>query len=161
MEIGIESNFKNQNGAALVVALIMMIVFTLIGLASTFTSTFEMKLSGNKRGSTDAFYAADSGLQSTLSNVNNFSYTGISHDVSLNPNPTNAVVKVKLQLRPDGTPREDPPRGIGVSATHFEFSHHAVESVGQDQLESSLIRSNCTLEEKVLRLMPTLQGGTL
>jgi len=161
MKIGTGSTFKNQNGAALVVALIMMIVLTLIGLASTFTSTLEMKLSGNKRGSTDAFYAADSGLQATLANLNNFSYTGNSYNVSLDPNPTNAVVKVKLQLGADGTPREDAPRGKGMSATHFEFSHHVVESAGQDQMETTLIRSNCTLEEKVLRLMPTLQGGTL
>jgi type IV pilus assembly protein PilX len=50
---------KNESGVALVVALIMMTVLTLIGLASTFTSTFEIMLSGEKRRSTDAFYAAD------------------------------------------------------------------------------------------------------
>ena len=50
---------KDQSGVALVLALIMIVILTLIGLASTYTSTFEMKLSGNKRGTTDAFYAAD------------------------------------------------------------------------------------------------------
>lgn len=47
---------KDQSGTALVVALIMIVVLTLIGLASTFSSTFEISLSGNKRLSTDAFY---------------------------------------------------------------------------------------------------------
>ncbi len=40
----------NENGAALVIALMMMIMLTLVGLGSIFTSTFEVKLSGNKRG---------------------------------------------------------------------------------------------------------------
>ncbi len=72
MNIKNSSILKNQSGAALVIALIMMIVLTLIGLASIFTSTFEIKISGNKRGSTDAFYSADSGVQVVMARVENF-----------------------------------------------------------------------------------------
>jgi hypothetical protein len=57
---------KDQSGAALVVALIMIVVLTLIGLASTFSSTFEISLSGNKRLSTDAFYITESRMYSTV-----------------------------------------------------------------------------------------------
>jgi len=55
---------KDQSGTALVVALIMIVVLTLIGLASVFSSTFEISLSGNKRLSTDAFYNAESRMYS-------------------------------------------------------------------------------------------------
>jgi hypothetical protein len=55
-----KNRLKDQSGTALVIALIMIVVLTLIGLASTFTSTFETSLSGNKRLSTDAFYIAES-----------------------------------------------------------------------------------------------------
>jgi len=55
----VKTKLMNQSGAALVIALIMIIVLTLIGLASIFTSTFEISLSGNKRTSTDAFYLAE------------------------------------------------------------------------------------------------------
>ena len=58
---------KNQSGAALVVALIMMVVITLIALASSYTSIFEIKISGNKRGGTNAFYAADAGVNAIIS----------------------------------------------------------------------------------------------
>jgi Tfp pilus assembly protein PilX len=51
----------NQSGAALVVALLMIVILSLIGIASSSNSTFEIRLSGNKRGSTDAFYTACSG----------------------------------------------------------------------------------------------------
>ena len=67
---------KNQTGMALVIALLMMIVLTLIGLASVFTSSFELKLAGNKRGSTDAFYAADTGVHVSMANVRNFNLPG-------------------------------------------------------------------------------------
>jgi len=43
-------SLNNQSGAALVIALVIMIVLTVIALAATFTSIFEIKLSGNKRG---------------------------------------------------------------------------------------------------------------
>ena len=66
---------KEQSGVALVIALIMIVVLTVIGLASTLNSTFELRLSGNKRGSTDCFYTADSGIQAAESNIANFNFT--------------------------------------------------------------------------------------
>ena len=91
---------KDQSGVALVIALIMIVVLTLIGLASTYTSTFEMKLSGNKRGTTDAFYPADSGIQVVVANIENFSLPGKYNSDNKddpftdpgNPNPTKARV---------------------------------------------------------------------
>jgi hypothetical protein len=41
---------KDQSGTALVIALIMIALLSLIGSASMFTSTIEISLSGNKRG---------------------------------------------------------------------------------------------------------------
>ncbi len=85
----------NEKGAALVIALMMMIMLTLVGLGSIFTSTFEVKLSGNKRGSTNAFYAADSGVQVIMANIENFDLPGKYEDNQYdpftdpaNPNPT-------------------------------------------------------------------------
>ena len=66
---------EDQTGAAMIIALIMMVVLTLIGIASMFTSTFEIKLSGNKRGATDAFYAADSGVNVITARTDNFNRT--------------------------------------------------------------------------------------
>jgi len=154
--------FKDQSGVALVIALIMIVILTLIGLASTYTSLFEIKLSGNKRGTTEAFYAADSGVQVVVDRVENFALTGGKYVDNKydpftdrnNPNPTN--VKVLIQY---DTTQEGSPRGSGFSAISFEFRHFVIESTGQDQTELSLTKSVCTVEEKVVRLVPTLQGG--
>ena len=160
--------FKNQSGAALVIALIMIIVMTLIVLAASFTSNFEIKLAGNKRGATDAFFAADSGVQVVMANLNNFDlpgkYVGNKYDPftvtdsnspDYNPNPTKAKVVMNYDTTQSGAPR-----GFGFSATgNYEFVHFLIESTGQDQIELSPIKSTCTVQEKVVRLVPTLQGG--
>jgi len=152
---------KNQSGVALVIALIMMIILTLIGLASTYTSIFEIKLSGNKRGSTDAFYAADSGVQVVVANIQNFDLPGKYIDDKYdpftdpnNPNPTKAKVTINHDTTQSGSPR-----GIQMSATNFGFEHYLIESTGSDQMELSPIKSTSTVQEKVVRMVPTLQGG--
>jgi hypothetical protein len=150
---------KDESGVALVVALILMIVFTLIGLASTFSSTYEIKLSGNKRGSTDAFYAADSGVQVTTANIKNFDlpgqYIDEKYNPTLNPNPTLASVTIQHYGTQTGAPR-----GFGMSATQVNYEHYMIESSGEDQIELNPIRSKCIIEEKVVRMVPTLQGGS-
>jgi hypothetical protein len=152
---------KDQSGVALVLALIMIVILTLIGLASTYTSTFEMKLSGNKRGTTDAFYAADSGVQVVTANVDNFSLPGKYVDNKYdpftdpkNPNPTKANVLIQYDTTQEGSPR-----GSGFSAISFEFKHFVIDSKGQDQLDLNLVKSAAEIEQKVVRLVPTLQGG--
>jgi len=157
----ISKPLNDQSGVALVLALVMIVILTLIGLASTYTSNFELKLSGNKRGTTDAFYAADSGVQVVVSNVDNFSLPGKFVDNKYdpftdanNPNPTKAKVVITHDASQTGSPR-----GSQMSAIHFGYEHFWIESKGSDQLDLSLAKSSCTLEEKVVRLVPTLQGG--
>jgi Tfp pilus assembly protein PilX len=155
---------KDESGVALVIALVLMVVMTLIGLASTFSSTFEIKLSGNKRGSTDAFYAADSGTQVVVANIRNFDlpgqyidekYNPFTDSGNPNPNPTNASVNIRHYSNQNGAPR-----GFGMSATQVNYEHYMIESAGEDQIELNPIRSKCIIEEKVVRMVPTLQGGS-
>jgi len=161
MAIKTDTILKDQSGVALVIALIMMIVLTLIGLASTYTSIFEIKLSGNKRGSTDAFYAGDSGIQVVVANIQNFDLPGKYVDNKYdpftdpnNPNPTKAKVTINHDTTQSGSPR-----GIQMSATNFGFEHYMIESTGSDQMELSPLKSTCTVQQKVVRIVPTLQGG--
>jgi PilX N-terminal len=154
---------QDQSGIALVIALLMMIMLTLIGLGSIFSSTFEIKLSGNKRGSTDAFYAADSGVQVIMANIKNFDLPGQYEDNKYNPftdednpNPNPTKARIIMEYIPD---QHGAPRGSGFSATHFEFLYYTINSSGQDQTEISPVKSTCTVEQKVVRLVPTLQGG--
>jgi Tfp pilus assembly protein PilX len=67
----------SQRGVALVLALMMLIVLTLIGLSSITTTVYEAKIAGNERFGNAAFYAAVGGGEVGIGNLPNIaSYTG-------------------------------------------------------------------------------------
>ena len=171
----------------MLIALVMMIVLTLIGLASTYTSTFEMKTSGNKRGATNAFYVADAAAQAAVSHLPNFddpNFTtvaaatlpadikpdykakdGSDRDGKKNSAPSLPLPSgVSLSNAPSmtiyQTPWTNAPRGLGFSATgSVEYRHFVINSAGTDQVDASGIRGSSHVREKVVRLVPTSQGG--
>jgi len=154
---------SNENGAALVIALLMMIMLTLVGLGSIFTSTFEVKLSGNKRGTTNAFYAADSGVQVIMANLDNFSMPGKYVDNKYdpftdpaNPNPTRAEVVITHISDQHGLPRG---LGFGSGPDSPDAAYYVIESTVQDQIDFSPVKSVCTVEQKMLRLIPKRPAG--
>ena len=55
------SLLNNQRGSALIVALLMLVVLTLIGISATTTTTFELQISGNDKLYKRSFFAADGG----------------------------------------------------------------------------------------------------
>lgn len=170
------SIFGNQSGAALVIAMIIMVVLTVVAFASSLTSMFEIKLSGNKRGLTNAFFVADAGVQVVTTSTANFSSASyvLVADTSTLPQSlrTEGIDSKPPTLYPSGftvapevniyhTKAVGAPRSTGFSATgNFDFSYFIVDSIGKDQLgSSSSIRSSCEVREKVVRLIPSSQGG--
>ena len=152
---------KDQSGVALVIALLMIVVLSLIAVSSAYRSIFEIKHSGNTRASTNAFYSADSAVQVVVTNAENFNvpgkYINNKYDPfkdSSNPNPTQAKVTIRYDATQEGSPK-----GSGFSAINFEFEHFLIEATGQDQMELGLASSGCIIEEKVVKVAPTLQGG--
>ncbi len=148
---------KEESGAVLVIALVMMVVLTLIGIAASFTSIFEILISGHKRSSTNAFYAADSGVQVVVANIDNFNPTDTTKYINNkysnpfadpgNPNPTHARVTIEYQYQQHGC------RGIPVGI-EFDCLHFLVESEGEDQSQSGPNRSTATIHQKVVRIIP-------
>jgi len=168
---------KEQSGAALVIALMMMVVLTLIGLASTLTSIFEAKLSGIKRESTAAYYATDAAAQAVFNNDANFL-----------PNPsdvpiTNPTVQLPPDLRGDPIDRMQPapiiqlPSGVGFSdppqvaiyhlrreggeGLQYAWDGYIIGALGRDQSTPAGGRkSECTVRQKwLLRNVSDEEGG--
>jgi len=140
---------KNESGVALVVALIMMTVLTLIGLASTFTSTFEIMLSGEKRRSTDAFYAADSGANVIILRYVNFAPGRLNYDPFTdlqNLNPTNVEAIINFDPLKTGPPK-------GFTSINLDYAYFWVDSIGNDSMRIGN-RSTCTVDMNVVRLLP-------
>ena len=56
------TNLKNQKGDSLVIALIILLVLTIIGISAINTTIFETNIAGNERLYNRAFYTTDAGV---------------------------------------------------------------------------------------------------
>ena len=65
------SILTGEKGVSLVIALLILLVLTLLGLSMINTTTFETVIAGNDRARVDAFYAAESGLHHALTELDN------------------------------------------------------------------------------------------
>ena len=52
-----------EKGVVIIIALLMLLVLTLIGISAISTTTFDINISGNERVGADAFYASEAGIQ--------------------------------------------------------------------------------------------------
>ena len=172
---------RNQSGAALVIALIMIIVITLIALASSYTSIFEITMSGNKRGSTDAFYTADAGINaiasypgisfkttSYLAQTSSTSYYDPFYDTTVVPSlfslasippgtATNPTILPGTSTNPTiifNMLQSGPPRGGGYSAVNVNYQYFQMQCTGNDMAGSG---AQAKVQEDVIELVPIPQ----
>ncbi len=59
----------NERGIVLIVALMLLLVLTIIGINSISTTSFENIISGNERLANTAFYSAEAGIQVGLNQI--------------------------------------------------------------------------------------------
>ena len=174
---------RDESGVALVVALLMMVILSLIGLASSSTSIFEIKLSGNKKGATEAFYMADAGIEMVMADITNF-YTSkgnpIASDQASQENefktskpeligekidnkytdpqytlPTGVNLTDRPQVTIYHTTVKRPPRSIGNTAYQAEYNDYIIHSTGRDQMDLGSVKANCEIRGKIVRVIPT------
>ena len=169
---------QNQSGAALVIALIILVVLTIISLSLSINSITEIKLSGNKRGITDAFYTSDGGIQATIANLANFDSStypliantgGISQDIinqSVDRMLTNVTFPAGVAFTTPPTiviyheTATGAPKGLGVSATgNVGYEYYIIDSTGMDQAGTDLLRSRSEVVTTVVRVYPSQLGG--
>ena len=73
-------HITNDRGSALVLALLILVLLTLMGISATTTSTFEVQMAGNEKFHEMAFYSAESGWQEALNWLDR-QYPGITEQV--------------------------------------------------------------------------------
>lgn len=87
---------KNEKGSALLAALIILLLLTLIGFAAITTSNIEVQISGNQRLANTSLYAAEAAIESIRQELNNSSppYDNqfiLTNGTSINPNPEYSI----------------------------------------------------------------------
>lgn len=121
---------KNQQGAALVMALAVLVLLTILGISAMKSSTLEYRMATSIQDKSTAFQAAESGLAESMANV------------SLNPNQASTYnytgksgVKAVVTTAYGGstgsnTTRSEKPDGTGTRWYNFDQTAVATLSNG-------------------------------
>lgn len=79
--------FKEERGTALITALIILVLLTLIGIAAINTSTTEIQIASNMRGSKVSFSEAEAGVEAGTRWLLDRYNSGATHPVDNAGNP--------------------------------------------------------------------------
>ena len=110
---------KNQQGAALVVGLILLVVITVLAVSGMSTATTELAMARNDQISENAFQAAETGLEMALAqgSFNTLAGGGVAQNIGMNESVT---ANISYE---DSTPVPDKAFslgvGSGIAAYHF------------------------------------------
>ncbi len=121
----------SQEGAALIIAVLILLILTVIGIFAVTTSTMDTKITGYHKWHVEAFYAADAGLDYILATYpfGNVDYVNPTWSFSNTQPPIFAVTATYLEETP-------PPVGSGTGVrAGFKMHHYRTNSAGKDQAE--------------------------
>lgn len=131
---------KQQQGAVLIVGLLLLVVITVLAVSGMNTATTELAMARNDQTYENAFQAAESGLENALAQ-NNFNTAA---NVIVTPTTgANEVISATIQFE-DSTLVPDKAfslgAGSGIAAYHFIATSQAeyVISVGNDRNSSAV-----------------------
>ena len=119
------SNRKRQQGAALVVGLLLLVVITVLAISGMNTATTELAMARNDQAYEDAFQAAETGLETALSQGQfaTASATTLPLYLSSHQNITATIQYEDSTMVPDRAFSLGV--GSGISAYHFLVTSQA------------------------------------
>lgn len=83
----------NQQGMVMLIVIMVLMAVSLLGLASVMVVSLDLKIAGYYRASDQAFWAAEAGVQRSLSELReNRTYIGDIEEETLNNNATSSAV---------------------------------------------------------------------
>lgn len=115
----LSGNFKKQQGAVLVVGLILLVVITVLAISGMNTATTGLAMARNDQNYENAFQAAESGIEQALSqgNFNTAGSTTITGEAGSNESFSTVIEYESATLVPDRAFSLG--SGSGVVAYHF------------------------------------------
>ena len=135
---------SDKKGVALVIALIMLLILSFIGISAISTTTFETNISGNERVGTGAFYASEAIFQVGLKRVPDNYYQPIprmkigADSYGWSGAPTDKGAPKPLQyLGPCPPPIEKGRGGFELSDSPTGYHHRTPGNFLQFQINST------------------------
>jgi hypothetical protein len=117
------TSFKNQDGAALVVGLILLVVVTVLAISGMNTATTELALARNDQNYENAFQAAETGIETALSqgSFNTLANTNLTQNIVVAGHENDTVTAVIAFEDTTLVPDKAFSLGVGsgIAAYHF------------------------------------------
>jgi type IV pilus assembly protein PilX len=125
---GMASGFQRQQGAALVIGLILLLVLTILAVSGVFTSTMELRMVRNTQSQERAFQAAEVAIEDALANPVLSTSAGFNQGDLPVPNSDPDLYSYQLQFVGQA------PLGTGMTGysigSAFQTYHFEVEATG-------------------------------
>ncbi len=113
------TSYKKQNGAALVVGLILLVVITVLAISGMNTATTELAMARNDQNTENAFQAAETGLEAALAQgrFDTLATTTVTQNITANESVSATIQYEDSTLVPDRAFSLGV--GSGINAYHF------------------------------------------
>jgi len=128
---------KNEDGSVMVVAILMLALLTIIGIAAMSTTNVELKISGNEKSYKMALYAAEAARGYVVKTPELYGPDNMTLGQGLNfPDENNPLVVVRLSSKQSfgGTVEylgfSAPPRGSGTQVGTFKAHKYRMTCKG-------------------------------
>lgn len=130
-------NRKRQSGAVLIVAMIILVILTLLGVTTMNTTSLQERIASNTQEQVHAFQAAETGLNQAF--ADNLAYD-ISGTYTGGATPTAFAGSAdSASYLPTFMGFSPPPPGSLYSATSFQAAHFNFRATGISATNLSII----------------------
>lgn len=157
----ITSICANEKGSALVIALLILVLLTLMGISATTTSTIEVQMAGSEKFYEMSFYAAESGWQTALNWLDG-QFPGVTKNLGWDKDavPSSTFTEDNFDTPDSISLAEDnnteyfvkiefvgtaPVPGYGTNFRRFNYRVNSEGSVNPDGTGSSIARSEVSV----------------
>lgn len=125
---GMASGYQRQQGAALVVGLILLLVLTILAVSGVFTSNMELRMVRNTQNQERAFQAAEVAIEDALANPVLSTSAAFNQGDTAVPNSDPDTYSYQLQFV------GQTPLGMGMTGysigSAFQSYHFQVDATG-------------------------------
>jgi len=114
---------SRQQGTALIMAMVVLVILTILGMSAMRSSVLEVRMAGNIQDSTIAFQAAESGLAKALN-------TGGSFDIHAKTTESFTFNFGKTTVETEFLDFAPPKRGSGYSVINYDVANFDQKATG-------------------------------
>lgn len=115
------NTYRKQQGAALVVGLILLVVITVLAISGMNTATTELAMARNDQNYENAFQAAETGLEAALGMPTFNPAVAVTNTIIINSHD-----QVVAQIQPEDPPTIVPDKAYSLGAGSTVVANHFV-----------------------------------